>query len=231
MRSEEREAMRQQKAAERDELRKLPDAFKLNLGANPDRFYDIIMGNYRPPTIEGENPKITAPINSDKYATQVRKLRGQDVEEESGGEENVIRAAGVPRPTKVNTKFAAVIQELERFEFSEDPEKLASQFEVVNQSIRNALQRLRLQEVAANTRTAYGKYVQKVEPAPGGLKVYFDFGSGPIAVTAQGSFFGDETICVYAVDGSARAAVMKIANGQKGVLEGFNVSMQKVGAK
>ena len=109
MRSEDRETQRQAKAAERDELRKLPDAFKLNLGANPDRFYDIIMGTYKPPMIEGEDPRITAPINQDKFATQVRKLKGEHIEsdyEDSAEDREVIRRNGGTKPPRVNSKFA-----------------------------------------------------------------------------------------------------------------------------
>lgn len=233
MRSEEREAMRAEKAAERDELRKIPDAFKLNLAANPDRFYEIIQGTYRPPTLEGEDPRITKPLDTAKFVKQSRKLTGQEYDEDEGSEEvdHSISRAGVAKSAKQSTKFASVIQELERFDFSDDPKKREAQISIVAQGIRKSLQHLRLQEVASNTRKAYGKYVQRIEPTPGGIKVSFDFGTGQLAVIAQGSFYGDETVCVFAENGTAKAAVMKIANGQKGVLEGFNVTIQKIGAK
>jgi hypothetical protein len=64
-----------QKRVERESLRKLPDAFKLNLGANPDRFYEIILGQYRPPKIDGENDKITKSVDTDNWHDAVTKRK------------------------------------------------------------------------------------------------------------------------------------------------------------
>lgn len=110
-----------------------------------------------------------------------------------------------------NTRYAEVLDTLDRFKFSADDDRRKRQMKIVAQSLRTALQELVLEEVAVNTKNAFKGHAEKVVKAPGGLKVYFNFGEGKQwAVTAKGGFYGDETICVHATNGKIRAAVLRI---------------------
>lgn len=230
----EREQEKLMKQAEREDLRSLPDAFKLNLQGNPDRFYEIIKGTYRPPKLPGESDKITKSIDANQWASasgKRRSLKGRedDEDEDTGTEmvEPVRRTLGGAKPEpQYLSKYAKIVDRLERFPFSDNEEKLAQQLGVVERAIRSGMYEILIQEVVKNTQQFFGSNFHKAYKAPGGVKIIFAFNNKKVSVVAQGNFYGDETIAVFAEGGELSAAVMKLADGMQEKLDDFNVTWE-----
>lgn len=240
------DALKQSRADDRQSIRELKDAFSLNVGSNPDRLLAILQGTYKPPSIPGEPERITREVNPGDFQRGVsRKVTMADLEEREGGgvrrrgrvneqyddgvdEEIGYRQAAAPRAAAVS-KYAEVAQALDRFTFSDDPERRKKQMNIVVASIRSALQELVLEDVAVNTKRAFKNYAEKVVKTPGGLKVYFNFNGNKLAVVAKGTFYGDETICVHQAGGTIKAAVLRIEDGNHTDLSStFEVTVGKV---
>lgn len=223
------------KQTERESLRRLPDAFKLNLSANPDRFYEIILGQYRPPKIDGEDDRITKSVDTDSWHDATNKRKAPVITDDVDGDadddgvqmvEPIKRT--VSQSVKTN-KYAKITERLDRFPFSDDPVKKAQQISTVEKCIRNGMNTVILQEVVANTKKIFGKYVVQSVKAPGGLTVRFRFADKTFDVTAAGNFFGDETVAVFANDkGGLSAAVMKFTENGQEIFEDFKVTMGEI---
>ena len=140
----------------------------------------------------------------------------QDLEEREGGG---IRRRGSREQEEYyepmqrqasSSKYSEVLSTLDRFSFSDDPDRRKRQMNMIVSAVRNALQDVVLDEVASNTKTAYKGYAERVVKAPGGLKCYFNFSGKGFTVIAKGTFYGDETVCVHQEGGKVGAAVLRI---------------------
>jgi len=213
-------SLKQDRAEDRQSIKEIKDSFSLNVGSNPDRLIAILNGTYRPPSLPGESDSITRPISAASFARGIqRKATMSDLEEREGGS---IRRAGDntvsyrsdsksnERFIPTQSKYAELVDTLDRFKFSSDETRRKQQMKIVSSVLRNALQDLVLEEVAVNTKSKFKGYAEKVVKAPGGLKVYFNFGGKKFAVVAKGGFHGDETICVRNDAGKIQASVLRI---------------------
>lgn len=133
------------------------------------------------------------------------------------------------RPSEMS-KYAEIEDVLGHFKFASEMERRARQMKIVANALRTTLQELVLEEVAVNTKTAFKGHAEKVVKAPGGLKVYFNFGEGKMyAVTAKGGFSGDETICVAQSGTKIRASVLRIEDGDYNDLSAnFDINIVQV---
>ncbi len=133
-------------------------------------------------------------------------------------------------PTRMPAKYAEIVDTLDRFKFSNDEERRKRQIKIVTSALRTALSELVLEEVAVNTKTSYKGYAEKVVKAPGGLKVYFNFGDGKqFTVTAKGGFYGDETVCVHQNGSKVTASILRIeGEDYTDLSENFEINIAKI---
>jgi len=214
--------LRAQHELERADVSSIKNAFKLNLGNDADKFIALLEGQYHAPPLPGEPDRITKPIRETHLGSSRGRASWQDMEERDSTVQGVRRRIETPidyddndvptyRIPRIPAKYAEVINELERFRFSDNEDKCRTQMAVVATAIRTSLQELILEDVALNTRKAFGDYVDHIYPAPGGIKVIFNFNNAKCTVIAKGIFFGDETICVHSKSNKVVAGVYRIA--------------------
>ena len=219
--------LKQRRADDRQSIREIKDAFSLNVGSNPDRLLQILQGTYRPPSLPGEPERITRKVSASQFSRGVqRRVSMADVDERDGA-----MYSGGPRyvQQEIPSKYAEIIDTLDRFKFAQDEERRKNQMKIVSSALRTALQELVLNEVAVNTKTAFKGFVDSVVKAPGGLKVSFNFDDNKFAVVVKGGFYGDETVCVHRADGKIRAAVMRIAGEDVSDLsESFEIVVTRI---
>ena len=211
-------ALREQRGLEREETRNIENAFKLNLGNSEDKFLALLKGEYRTQSLPGESPKITESIGGEKlndafFENPYTQFHG---------------ASGRGMPSPKYEKYAEVIDILDRFKFSSDEERRKKQMNIVANAIRGSFQELTLEEVAINTRKAYGQAVKHVFQTNGGLKVVYSFNGAECVVVAKGAFFGDETICIAAKNNKLVCGVFRIDGDHSADLsKNFDLTVSK----
>jgi hypothetical protein len=200
-------ALKEQRARDREEIHDLKDAFSLNIGNSADKMIAILQGQYKTPSLPGEPERITRHDNAPVMHSPRARFA-------SGGAQTQQQYSPVQYAPQANlSKYADVVDQLERFPFAENEERREKQMAIIAKSVRTALQQLVIQEVANNTKKAMGEYAIDFERKPGGLKAVFNFGDKNISVMATGAFQGDETILVHKVKGRLAGAVVKIREG------------------
>ncbi len=200
--------------------------FRVNVNSL-DAMMDLVMGKHHAPPLPGEPDKIRAPIPENR-GRNVTADRSDDTE---GGHpverretRTIYREAATPQ--SIPNKYAQVVKELDRFEFSEDETKRNRQMETIIASIRSSLQDLVIKEVAKNTRKAFGEYVKDIFKVGGGVKINFNFNGTEVSISARGSFTGDETICVARQDDRLVASVLRIdENGKTDLTSNFGITL------
>jgi hypothetical protein len=185
-----------------EEERAIRDSLDRSFETNPDRFLAILEEVRR-------NPEL---VKQAKNAG--RNLPSVDGEDAAPA--SVSRT--LPHDTlpvyqtapEISSKYAQVVNRLDRFPFSEDPTVLKQQMTVVEGALRTAMQDLINKAVATNTKKAFKQYCTRIQKVAGGLTITYNFGEKDIFVTAKGNFFGDETICIQDVDGKKVASIIVI---------------------
>jgi hypothetical protein len=202
-------ALKEQRAEDREAVRGLKDAFSLNIGNNADRFIAILQGQYRAPTLPGEPDRITKPMENVGIG-RTRKTAAYQYEEIDAGTSPASEPRSNSSAPSLDPKYAQIVQQLERYPFSDDEDRRARQMATVVGAIRTALAELRVLDVCDNTRRAFADKVKSAGKTAGGVKVTFNFGGKDIYVVAQGAFEGDETICVHRQNGKVAGAVLRL---------------------
>jgi len=199
-----------------------------------DKMLAIVTGQWRPPSIPGEPDRITKPLPGGGTFQQRSTKKAVHQANFADDERVSYGAAPVSQNTYASQyqsdKYAEVTDLLDKFSFSQDGERRAKQMQVIASAVKSVLPELIVKEVAANTKTAFFKYAEKFLKAPGGITTIFNFGGDRLSVTAKGSFYGDETICVNK-DGNDEivAMVMRINGGStEDVSDQFDIQMRKV---
>jgi hypothetical protein len=209
---------------DRESLKEIEAAFKLNIGNSVDKMFDVITGNYHTPRLPNEPDKITKHIKESEAWHEAAALRrsmpaSADAEERRGGvtrkeDYRTVATASYHQasaPTyNLPARYASVLKELERFAFSEDEEKRERQMETVVGAIRTALHELVIRDVANNTKKALKDDVTEVFKIGGGIKVVFNFEGEKISVSARGPFTGDEMVVVYRKGDKKAGGVIRV---------------------
>ena len=195
------EALKEQRAIDRQSIKEIRNSYKID--------EDDLMARFAA-AAEAASPE-------QRRAAAARATIGGDgsIRRSSGGSisSRVPDRATEYHPSEIS-KYAEVEDVLGHFKFASEPDRRARQMKIVANALRTTLQELVLEEVAVNTKTAFKGHAEKVVKAPGGLKVYFNFGDGKMfAVTAKGGFSGDETICVAQSGTKIKASVLRIEDG------------------
>lgn len=199
-------ALKEQRARDREETRDLKNAFTLNIGNDADKFLAILSNQYRAPSLPGEPDRITRQQGNTPMSSPRTTMKTASTSMPA-----IPRYAAAPEPI---TRYAEIVDQLDRFNFSDDEAKRDKQIKVIAKAVRSAMQEIVLQEVANNTKVAFKDNAKEFFKQPSGLRVVFDFGSGPVSVTAIGGFQGDETICVHKANGKLAGAVVKLRDGE-----------------
>jgi hypothetical protein len=241
--------LKRDRANERADLSMIKDSFKLNIGNDADKFIALLKGDYHAPSLPGEPDRITRPIkDAEKFERgRTASWEGDDRDYNDRDREPRYRPrrdGRIERPideeddyepqqqrrgsSRVPAKYAEVLEALDRFKFSDDENRLRKQMSVVAGGIRNALQELILEDVATNTRTAFGEYVEHIYKVAGGVKVIYKFNDEHCTVIAKGVFFGDESICVHAKGGKVVAGVYRIdGDNSSNLTANFDITVSK----
>jgi hypothetical protein len=249
---------KEQNGRDFEDLREIEAAFKLNVGNNLDKMLAIVTGNYKCPSLPGEPDKITKSIkDNDEYRARMRMSgrRDADYDERDYGDD---RGRGVVRnhngyqqqqqrggdefrpqyreasaqeyaPSPAMSKYAAIVNELERYRFADDDARRERQLSHIVNTIRTALQELTIRDVAYNTRKAFKDHVAGVTKIAGGLQVNFDFNGTKVNVAARGAFNGDETVCVYRKADKIMGSVVRVEeDGSQTDLSGnYGITLSK----
>lgn len=225
--------LKEQRRAEREDIRGLEKCFKLGIGNDLDKMLDAVKGRYHAPAMPGEPDKITAPIPRSKSGGRA-VTASTDEEDDDYVEETqapVQHARTSSNSGRSVQKYAEIVNELERFRFADDLDKRKKQFAAINVAIRTALQDLIIKDVAQNTKQAFKDHVvEPVYKVSGGIKIIYDFSGQKIAVAARGAFFGDETIYISREGDKIKGGVAR--TGSEGELEdisgNYSITVERV---
>jgi hypothetical protein len=176
-----REAEWQEKKGTMDEERAIRDSLEHPFEKNPDRFLAILA------EVQGNPELVKAAKNGGRNLPSV--------EEDVRSIERTSYQSPAPQH-QIPAKYAQVVQRLDRFPFSEDESVLKQQMNIVEGALRTAMHDIIIKAVATNTKRAFKQYCTRIQKVAGGLAVTYNFGDADIVVSAKGSFFGDETICI-----------------------------------
>ena len=114
---------------------------------------------------------------------------------------------------KAMETFQPVVNELNKFKFASSTDKRDEQMEQIYAAVKEAVQRVAVKEVAANTKRFYDNAV-KFANTGSGMRVTYKVANNAVVVTAEGDFYGDEIVCLEQDGGNATAYVARHVDGE-----------------
>lgn len=191
------------------DVKAIEDSINRPFASNPDAFLDIF-----------------EKLRNDPAAFKAAKAQSRKLPDNLDEDTGEVQSATISYD---NSKYASIIERLDRFPFSNNEEIFQEQLKVVEGAFRTAMQTIIAKSVAGNTKNAFKDYCKQIIKIAGGLQATFNFGNGNIVVTAKGNFFGDETLCIYDNDNKYRAAVIKVVgeNQFNDLSNEFDISIKR----